>query len=86
MLIEISLFVIIYVAAGLMIRRGSADADRRRSSLGAGIPGRSGESLIDPNHAAILFRDSRGVRMIYLCSLKAFKQISKVDPARYNRS
>ena len=46
------------------MRRGSGEVDRRRASLGAGIPGsqRPGESIFDPNHAAILFRDSRGVK------------------------
>ncbi|XP_032780208.2 uncharacterized protein LOC116918596 isoform X1 [Daphnia magna] len=46
---------------GALIRRGD---DRRRASLGAGIPGalRTGDSAsFDPNHAAILFRDSRGL-------------------------
>ncbi|KAI9555243.1 putative AMP-activated protein kise gamma (2) subunit [Daphnia sinensis] len=47
--------------SGALIRRGD---DRRRASLGAGIPGalRTGDSAsFDPNHAAILFRDSRGL-------------------------
>ncbi|XP_046652797.1 5'-AMP-activated protein kinase subunit gamma-2-like isoform X2 [Daphnia pulicaria] len=46
---------------GALIRRGD---DRRRASLGAGIPGalRTGDSAsFDPNHSAILFRDSRGL-------------------------
>ena len=47
---------------GALIRRSD---DRRRASLGAGIPGalRTGDSAaaFDPNHSAILFRDSRGV-------------------------
>ncbi|XP_057373114.1 uncharacterized protein LOC130693856 isoform X2 [Daphnia carinata] len=50
------------VKEGALIRRGD---DRRRASLGAGIPGalRTGDSAapFDPNHAAILFRDSRGL-------------------------
>jgi len=48
------------------MRRGSGEVDRRRASLGAGIPGsqRPGESIFDPNHAAILFRDSRGVKTL----------------------
>lgn len=53
----------IFLCIGALIRRGD---DRRRASLGAGIPGalRTGDSAsFDPNHAAILFRDSRGVSL-----------------------
>jgi hypothetical protein len=53
--------ICLFYNAGALIRRGD---DRRRASLGAGIPGalRTGDSAsFDPNHAAILFRDSRGV-------------------------
>lgn len=62
-----------------MIRRGSGDAsaDRRRASLGAGLPGsfgRSGESIFDPSHAAILFRDSRGVRLTFFLKVFLFTQ------------
>ena len=46
------------------MKRASGDNDRRRSSLG-GMPGPSRlENMLDPNHAAILFRDSRGVSVM----------------------
>ena len=57
--------------AGALLRRSSGDshADRRRASLGAGSPAsvayplhsRADAGSFDPYHAAILFRDSRGV-------------------------
>ena len=51
--------------SGTLIRRASGDGERRRASLGAGMPSlRPGESTFDPTHAAILFRDSRGVRAL----------------------
>ncbi|KAK7602449.1 hypothetical protein V9T40_008038 [Parthenolecanium corni] len=45
---------------GALIRRGSLDPDRRRLSLGT-VPHRGSDVGLDPNHAAILFRDSRGL-------------------------
>lgn len=64
-IVIVSLFFcfFVFVCAGALIRRGD---DRRRASLGAGIPGalRTGDSAsFDPNHSAILFRDSRGVSL-----------------------
>ncbi|CAB3367247.1 Hypothetical predicted protein [Cloeon dipterum] len=49
---------------GAMLRRGSLDPTNRRLSLGTGSAHRSNSSecsLLDPAHAAILFRDSRGL-------------------------
>ena len=38
------------------------ETERRRSSLGAvSTPHRASDACLDPHHAAILFRDSRGV-------------------------
>lgn len=42
------------------MRRASADLEKRRASLGASRGLRS-DGTLDPYHAAILFRDSRGV-------------------------
>ncbi|CAH0772666.1 unnamed protein product [Bemisia tabaci] len=41
--------------------RRSSDADRRRSSLGTATAHRGSDASLDPHHAAILFRDSRGL-------------------------
>jgi len=47
--------------AGAMIRRASVD-DRRRASVGGtSVSFLRQEHSVDPNHAAILFRDSRGL-------------------------
>ncbi|EZA59447.1 hypothetical protein X777_00290 [Ooceraea biroi] len=44
------------------LRRGSLDPTARRLSLGApAIPHRASDACLDPVHAAILFRDARGV-------------------------
>lgn len=43
------------------MRRASADLEKRRASLGAASRGLRGDGTLDPHHAAILFRDSRGV-------------------------
>ena len=70
-----------FIFTGLMMRRGSGEVDRRRASLGAGIPGslRPGDSIFDPNHAAILFRDSRGViRFILLWKFRRWKSKYKM--------
>ncbi|CAB3367245.1 Hypothetical predicted protein [Cloeon dipterum] len=51
-------------AQSAMLRRGSLDPTNRRLSLGTGSAHRSNSSecsLLDPAHAAILFRDSRGL-------------------------
>jgi len=53
---------------GALMRRSSGDsADRRRASLGGGLPGPAAahpqqeKSTFDPYHSAILFRDARGL-------------------------
>ena len=47
------------------MRRASAElAERRRASFGASR-GLRADGSIDPYHAAILFRDSRGVSTLY---------------------
>lgn len=43
------------------MRRASAELEKRRASLGA-TRGLRSDGTLDPYHAAILFRDSRGVR------------------------
>ncbi|KAJ8737587.1 hypothetical protein PYW08_000182 [Mythimna loreyi] len=51
-------------AAGAHLRRASSqDAEKRRSSLGhvPTIRHRASDAFLDPHHAAILFRDSRGL-------------------------
>ena len=67
------------------LRRGSLDPGTRRLSLGTpAIPHRASDACLDPAHAAILFRDARGVSLnfaiiyivypqtIYLMAKKAF--------------
>lgn len=48
------------------MRRASAElAERRRASLGGLCKGLRPDGTLDPHHAAILFRDSRGVSISY---------------------
>ncbi|XP_054738444.1 uncharacterized protein LOC129244688 isoform X1 [Anastrepha obliqua] len=49
------------VKEGAHMRRASADLEKRRASLGAASRGLRGDGTLDPHHAAILFRDSRGL-------------------------
>ena len=56
---------------GALMRRSSGDsAERRRASLGGGLPGPAAaqpqqeKSTFDPYHSAILFRDARGVSCV----------------------
>ncbi|XP_050341541.1 uncharacterized protein LOC126767882 isoform X3 [Bactrocera neohumeralis] len=49
------------VKEGAHMRRASADLEKRRASLGAASRGLRGDGTLDPQHAAILFRDSRGL-------------------------
>ncbi|XP_050548365.1 5'-AMP-activated protein kinase subunit gamma-2-like, partial [Daktulosphaira vitifoliae] len=47
---------------GALLRRSSLDPETRRLSLGTISSSRkSSDGLLDPTHAAILFRDSRGL-------------------------
>lgn len=49
------------ILSGAHMRRASAELEnRRRASLGA-TRGLRPDGTLDPHHAAILFRDSRGV-------------------------
>ncbi|KAI8044871.1 hypothetical protein M5D96_001046 [Drosophila gunungcola] len=48
------------VKEGAHMRRASADLEKRRASVGAAGRGLRGDGTLDPHHAAILFRDSRG--------------------------
>ncbi|XP_037946738.1 uncharacterized protein LOC119678764 isoform X2 [Teleopsis dalmanni] len=43
------------------MRRASADLEKRRASIGTAGRGLRGDGTLDPYHAAILFRDSRGL-------------------------
>ncbi|XP_065354287.1 uncharacterized protein SNF4Agamma isoform X6 [Calliphora vicina] len=49
------------VKEGAHMRRASADLEKRRASVGAASRGLRGDGTLDPHHAAILFRDSRGL-------------------------
>ncbi|XP_050535965.1 5'-AMP-activated protein kinase subunit gamma-2-like isoform X4 [Daktulosphaira vitifoliae] len=50
------------LAQGALLRRSSLDPETRRLSLGTISSSRkSSDGLLDPTHAAILFRDSRGL-------------------------
>ncbi|KAF5297712.1 hypothetical protein FQA39_LY12043 [Lamprigera yunnana] len=49
---------------GAHLRRTSLDPDRRRQSLGTILPHRASDAFLDPHHAAILFRDSRGLPVV----------------------
>ncbi|EDW05311.1 uncharacterized protein Dmoj_GI11256 [Drosophila mojavensis] len=54
------------VNEGAHMRRASADLEKRRASVGAAGRSYRGDGTLDPHHAAILFRDSRGVSTIRL--------------------
>ncbi|XP_050309595.1 5'-AMP-activated protein kinase subunit gamma-2 isoform X2 [Anthonomus grandis grandis] len=52
---------------GAQLKQRSLDPERRRQSLGAIIPTnfhRASDAFLDPHHAAILFRDSRGLPVV----------------------
>lgn len=49
-----------YLLKGALMRRASAELEKRRASLGA-TRGLRADGTLDPYYAAILFRDSRGV-------------------------
>lgn len=71
------------------MRRASAELEKRRASLGA-TRGLRADGTLDPYHAAILFRDSRGVSKIsfkkYECrkdkSLHHFYKFNKIPKRR----
>ncbi|XP_026840163.1 uncharacterized protein LOC6594537 isoform X1 [Drosophila persimilis] len=60
------------------MRRASADLEKRRASVGAAGRGLRGDGTLDPHHAAILFRDSRGLPVadpfLEKCNLSDFEE------------
>ncbi|XP_008194318.1 5'-AMP-activated protein kinase subunit gamma-2 isoform X3 [Tribolium castaneum] len=50
--------------SGAHLRQRSLDTERRRQSLGTIIPHRASDAFLDPYHAAILFRDARGLPVV----------------------
>ncbi|XP_017777719.1 PREDICTED: 5'-AMP-activated protein kinase subunit gamma-2-like isoform X2 [Nicrophorus vespilloides] len=52
------------LSQGAHLRQKSLDPERRRQSLGTILPHRASDSFLDPHHAAILFRDSRGLPVV----------------------
>lgn len=54
------------------MRRASAELEKRRASLGT-TRGLRSDGTLDPYHAAILFRDSRGVSSLHLCFFEYVK-------------
>lgn len=62
------------------MRRASAELEKRRASLGA-TRGLRADGTLDPYHAAILFRDSRGVSELcrYKCMLIALIKYQTYD-------
>ncbi|XP_031789100.1 uncharacterized protein LOC100678622 isoform X6 [Nasonia vitripennis] len=54
-----------HVAAQSALRRCSLDSNARRLSLGSpAVPHRASDAYLDPIHAAILFRDARGLPVV----------------------
>ncbi|XP_060516938.1 5'-AMP-activated protein kinase subunit gamma-3 isoform X2 [Cylas formicarius] len=52
---------------GAQLKQRSLDPERRRQSLGSILPTnihRASDAFLDPHHAAILFRDSRGLPVV----------------------
>ena len=79
-------YLIFLLVLGQLLRRGSLDPDRRRLSLGT-VPHRGSDVGLDPNHAAILFRDSRGVsnewtNFLYWPIEESNRQIDQIDYRR----
>lgn len=58
--------LIMFFFTGAHLRQKSLDPERRRQSLGTIIPHRASDAFLDPYHAAILFRDARGVSFFFL--------------------
>ncbi|XP_025829905.1 5'-AMP-activated protein kinase subunit gamma-2 isoform X2 [Agrilus planipennis] len=52
------------LSQGAHLRRTTLDPDRRRQSIGTLLPHRASDAFLDPHHAAILFRDSRGLPVV----------------------
>lgn len=74
-----------------IMRRASAELEKRRASLGA-TRGLRSDGTLDPHYAAILFRDSRGVSNHFATKFKTFPnfffrpQLPVADPflEKYN--
>lgn len=49
---------------GAHLKQKPLDPEKRRQSLGTILPHRASDALVDPNYAAILFRDSRGLPVV----------------------
>lgn len=65
-------FLLFLVILGAHMRRASAELEnRRRASLGTSR-GLRADGTLDPYHAAILFRDSRGVSCFFTLFLFTF--------------
>nr|CAD7455533.1 unnamed protein product [Timema tahoe] len=72
------------VIKSALLRRSSLDPDRRRFSLGTSTPHRASDASLDPHHAAMLFRDSRGLSgchgMISEQNLSTFTKCCQSSP------
>lgn len=82
--------MVIFSFPGAQLKQRSLDPDRRRQSLGAIIPTnihRASDAFVDPYHAAILFRDSRGVSEtllvldVLLCCVKKITGCARISVA-----
>lgn len=59
---ELCIDFFFFYQPGALLRRSSLDPETRRLSLGTISNSRkNSDGLLDPTHAAMLFRDSRGV-------------------------
>lgn len=66
---------------GVHLKQKSLDPDRRRQSLGTILPHRASDAFVDPHHAAILFRDSRGLPVV-----DPFLEKIKLSPPEENEA
>lgn len=75
-----------FMLTGAYLRRAaSQEAEKRRSSLG-NVPTsrhRASDAFLDPHHAAILFRDSRGVSCWFHKSFIVYLSRSTKGPYKY---
>lgn len=55
------------------MRRASAELEKRRASFGAAGRVIRPDGSVDPFHAAILFRDSRGVCFTFIFNFNKFQ-------------
>lgn len=92
MMYNLLIIVLLLLTIGALLRRSSLDPETRRLSLGTISNSRkNSDSFLDPTHAAILFRDSRGVSLKYIQTLifsrvyvifiiRIFLQLPVADP------